>query len=310
VPFAALPRWQACQRVLVTLQGDKMSADATRVLRVIGTVNSKTKSVVKAEMLNPQRYDFDWLCDQILPVERAKLRDLRAERARRGGELASAPRRIVGTIYDRWYLVYRDLCQICDYHWFGGVEAGQRDTMLHLMATSLSWFTQGDALEAEIQQTARRFMPSLTPQEVRSYTGSVLTRARHDADNEVGPAEWEWGKSRYRYKRETIYNLLESWIAPHPDLAEKLRAIVTDEVIRERKTEREKARNTPQASASRRARHTWPRRKNGAHRPGAARRGSVRAQDRRASGRLGEHRVELLEGRAGAKNRGVRGWCP
>lgn len=243
VPFAALPRWQACQRVLVkALQGDKMSADATRVLRVIGTVNSKTKSVVKAEMLNPQRYDFDWLCDQILPVERAKLRDLRAERARRGGELASAPRRIVGTIYDRWYLVYRDLCQICDYHWFGGVEAGQRDTMLHLMATSLSWFTQGDALEAEIQQTARRFMPSLTPQEVRSYTGSVLTRARHDADNEVGPAEWEWGKSRYRYKRETIYNLLESWIAPHPDLAEKLRAIVTDEVIRERKTEREKAR--------------------------------------------------------------------
>jgi hypothetical protein len=76
VPFAALPRWQACQRVLVkALQGDKMSADATRVLRVIGTVNSKTKSVVKAEMLNPQRYDFDWLCDQILPVERAKLRD-------------------------------------------------------------------------------------------------------------------------------------------------------------------------------------------------------------------------------------------
>ena len=41
----------------------------------------------------------------------------------------SAPRRIVGTIYDRWYLVYRDLCQICDYHWFGGVEAGQRDTI-------------------------------------------------------------------------------------------------------------------------------------------------------------------------------------
>lgn len=243
VPFAALPRWQACQRVLVrALQGDKMSADATRVLRVIGTVNSKTNSMVTAEMLHPKRYDFDWLCNQILPIERAELRDLRAERARRGGELVSAPKRVVGTIYDRWYLVYRDLCQICDYHWSAGVYTGNRDAMLHLMATSLSWFTQGDALEAEIQHSARRFMPTLKTQEVRSYTSSVLARARHDADSSIGPADWEWSKSRYRYKRTTIYQQLEEWIAPFPDLAEKLRAITTDEVIRGRKTERERMR--------------------------------------------------------------------
>ena len=81
VPFSALPRWQACQRHLVKLlDADKMSADATRVLRVIGTTNSKTGSQVRAEMLTPKRYDFDWLADQVLPVTRAEIRDLRAAR--------------------------------------------------------------------------------------------------------------------------------------------------------------------------------------------------------------------------------------
>jgi len=234
IPFSALPRWQACQRQLVkSLGADRMSADATRVLRVIGTVNSKTKTLISAEMLTPKRYEFDWLADQILPCTRAEIRDLRAARARRG----DVPKgKVTGTIYDRWYLVYRDLQIIADYHWFGGVSEGHRDKMLHLMATSLSWFTQSDALEQEILHTARKWMPTLSTQETLSYTSSVLSRAKHDADTD----EWEWGKSRYKYKRETLVEQLQDLLTP--DLISQLRAIVPDELIRERKTQREHAR--------------------------------------------------------------------
>lgn len=239
IPFAALPRWQACQQQLVKLlQADRRAADSTRVLRVIGSVNSKTKSLVSAEMLNPKRYNFDWLADQVLPLPRAEIRDIRAARARRGDTM---PRpKATGSIYDRWNLVYRDLQTICNHHWFGGVKEGHRDAMLHLMATSLSWFTQSDALEAEILETAREWMPTLSAREVASYTSSVVARAKDDAASGADPEAWQWGKGRYRYKRMTIVESLGDLITP--ELIPQLRAIVPDEVIRHRKTERERAR--------------------------------------------------------------------
>lgn len=238
VPFTALPRWQACQRQLIKILGaDRRCADSTRVLRVIGTVNSKTKTLVSAEMLTPKRYEFDWLADQVLPLARAEIRDLRAERARRG---QTAKPTATGSIYERWYLVYRDLQTICDHHWFGGVKEGNRDTMLHLMATSLSWFTHSDALEQEIMMTARKWMPTLSPKEIASYTSSVVSRAKYDAQNEIGPEQWEWGRSRYKYKRATLLELLDGLITP--ELVPQLRAIVPDQVIRERKTDRERVR--------------------------------------------------------------------
>lgn len=244
-PFSALPRWQACQRALVNvLDADRMSCDSTRVLRVIGTVNSKTGSAVRAEMLTPQHYNFDWLSDQILPLSRADIRDLRAERARRG----ERPRaRATGSIYDRWYLVYRDLQLIAEHHWPDGVVEGQRDAMLHLMATALSWFTTADALDAEILHTARQWMPTLSPAEVRSYTSSVVSRARHDAQRDDANT-WEWGKSRYRYKRSTIVGLLGDLITPA--LVPLLRAIVPDSEIRERKTIRERTRKRSSGEVS------------------------------------------------------------
>lgn len=239
VPFSALPRWQACQQQLVKhLRADPRAADSTRVLRVIGSVNSKSKSVVTAEMLNPKRYDFDWLADQVLPLARAEIRDIRAARARRGDAL---PRpKATGSIYDRWHLVYRDLQTICNHHWFGGVKEGHRDAMLHLMATSLSWFTQSDALQTEIFQTAREWMPTLSAREVASYTKSVVTRAKDDAEAGADPTHWQWGKGRYRYKRTTLVERLGDLITP--ELIPQLRAIVPDEIIRERKTARERAR--------------------------------------------------------------------
>lgn len=231
-PPQALPRWQACQRRLVEIcHGDRMCADATRVLRVVGTTNSKTveRFKVTAEPIHPIRYEFDWLADQVLPLTRAEIRDIRAARAvRQLDNIAPASQAKHGSIFDRWYLVYRDLHAIVDHHWFGnGVEAGHRDTLLFHMSNALSWFTVSDALEHEIEHVARQITPSLSANEAKSYCSSVLSRAR---DTHLSGEEM-----RYRYKRETLYSQLSPLIPS--ELLPRLRAIIPNELAAERKRE-------------------------------------------------------------------------
>ena len=90
---AALPRWNAVQAELVRafehIGADPGARDAARVLRLVGTVNSKSGTV--AHVLRMQaarqgdedeavRYGFEYLCECILPRARW---DLDAERAER-----------------------------------------------------------------------------------------------------------------------------------------------------------------------------------------------------------------------------------
>lgn len=226
---AALPRWQACQRRLIEITGaDRMCADATRVLRVVGSVNTKAaNAIVRAEPISNARYQFDWLHDQIMPQARAEIRDLRAVRAKRGDRL---PGYAAGSIYQRWYLVYRDLHSIVQHNWFGGqVPEGNRDTILFHMANALSWFTISEALENEIVMVAQEITPSLSRKDALSYCTSVVNRARKTALDPDG------GEHRYKYKRETLYGQLENLIPK--DLLPRLRAIIPDELARDRQRE-------------------------------------------------------------------------
>jgi hypothetical protein len=242
----ALPRWQACQRRLVEIcKGDRMSADATRVLRVVGTTNSKAENFkVSAEPIHPIRYDFDWLADQVMPFSRAEIRDIRAARAVRQLDTAApATQTKTGSIYDRWYLVYRDLHTIVDHNWFGsGIESGHRDTLLFHMANALSWFTVSDSLEHEIEHLARQITPSLSAAEAKGYCSSVISRARD--------THLKGDEKRYRYKRETLYNQLSPLIPA--DLLPRLRAIIPDELAAERKRDsnrKSKAKSRAKAGA-------------------------------------------------------------
>lgn len=232
-PAWALPRWQACQRRLVKLcDGDRMSADATRVLRVVGTVNSKADGFrVTAEPIHPVRYNFDWLADQILEKTRAEIRDLRAQRAARQLDITipTTQGKPYGSIYDRWMLVYRDLHAIVAHRWPGvAIEDGHRDTVLFHMANALSWFTLSEALDNEIEAVARQITPTLSADQARSYCSSVLRRA-------VGTAE-KGREQRYHYKRETLYEQLSPLIPD--DLLPNLRAIIPNDLAADRKRER------------------------------------------------------------------------
>ena len=90
LPRFALPRWNACQRELVNrfldLGADPAAKDASRVLRLVDTVNTKSNSVVTVSWANPtgtgevEAYDFEYLCEFVLPLSRDQLAALREER--------------------------------------------------------------------------------------------------------------------------------------------------------------------------------------------------------------------------------------
>ncbi len=244
VPAEALSRWQACQRRLQQIVGsDPKSLDCTRVLRVIGTKNPKAlpeRQTVTGLQLCGGRYQFDWLADQILPLTRGEIRDLRAGRARAKIPLDQA-RGHQRNIYQWWMLVYRDLVQIIEWHWFGSVPEGQRDNLLFLLAVALSWFTRAEALETEIAATARQLTPTLTEKEALSYTSSVVRRACQSAAGHTATWNGDARDPRYWFRRQTLWERLSPLI-PN-ELEAELRAIVSGPERARRRRARDAARN-------------------------------------------------------------------
>jgi hypothetical protein len=236
LPPKALPVWQrvtdALNAALLPLGADPKARDCTRVLRLVGTVNSKNGATVRGLILTGYRWTLHELADEVLghrkPRPKASVRDIFAESGRQGRK---APRVISGSIYERWYKVYGDLLTIAKHH--GGlIPEGHRDAWLFLTAVALSWFTKAEALEAEIENAARTFT-TLTPMEVRKVARTIQHRAELAAQGET--VEWAGQKvdPRYRFRRATLYTWLRGLI---PDaLLPELRAIIPDVVARERK---------------------------------------------------------------------------
>ncbi|MBZ9540490.1 replication protein [Modicisalibacter tunisiensis] len=100
LPRAALPRWNLAQRLLgehfADLGADPQARDASRVLRLEHTVNTKTGERCEVVWVTdggdglPIRYPFDVLFDEVAPLARGQLEELRESRA---AEKATKPPR-------------------------------------------------------------------------------------------------------------------------------------------------------------------------------------------------------------------------
>jgi hypothetical protein len=254
-PAAALPRWQVAQRRLGQIAGaDIQALDATRVLRLIGTQNSKADSsrrTVRAEVLNPERYQFDWLFDEIAEKPRAEVRDLRAARALKeartptAAESAQRSKR-KGSIFQVWYHRYQDLIRISDAYWFGGVPPGHRNLMLFHMSLALSWFTRAEALVDEITHVARHHMPTYTDSEITSTVSGVVKRALEAADGKLRYWDGMQVDPRYRYRADSLWDIFGELVEGKPDLMPALRAILPADERRRRQAQLEEARNRVQ----------------------------------------------------------------
>ena len=201
LPRKALIRWNVVQRTLVgalrDLEADPAARDASRVLRIERTTNTRTGEIVRVvDVLTangePVRYDFDRFALEVLPVERELWRQKsQAAESRRkqlrlisGGREENRGRRGFNVREWAWVCVddLRVLARMRG--WMqGGVPDGSRMLYLHWMMNFLllSGATNSAEMYREAEALAREVMPKWTFS--RSELGTLFRKAR---DYEAG----------------------------------------------------------------------------------------------------------------------------
>jgi hypothetical protein len=215
VPRAALPRWRACQGVLWEhlrhLGADRLATDAARVLRLVGTRNSRSDTRVETLMVLGEPWDFDTLADEILPVHRAELVSLRLARTRR------APRDGSGARPTRWFtaaslweLRLTELQKLRDHRWWQGtLPEGQRDLWMLLASTAIGYLVPGPMVRREIVALANEVTGGgWRERETLSCMSSVIARAEQAARGERIEYRGRQIDPRYRFRTATIVELL------------------------------------------------------------------------------------------------------
>ena len=242
-PAKALPVWQEMQDRLINAfaeaGADRAARDCARVLRLVGSTNSKNGQQVWGEVLDPTPWKFHDLADEILgfrepkPKPKAKVYDLTVKRA----ETGQKPRK--ASIYAWWFLVYQDLSKIA-YSYPQGIPAGDRNNFLFLVSVAMSWFGNPEAISEALADRANKWTTGLDEQEIANACKCSIDRLqRHTRGEKV---QWQ-GKEldpRYFFKRETLYKKLQHLIKP--EIEDELRAIISEGTRAKRRAERERAR--------------------------------------------------------------------
>ncbi|EDT22224.1 hypothetical protein [Clostridium perfringens] len=189
LPSQALPLWKAVQdylyKQLKCFGADRQALDATRILRVPGSINSKSKTVVN--ILDEYEYVYD-----LREIQNGFLPELKPYEKKKG-----RPSKI-NYIYRERSLYYgriQDIIKLCELREYD--LKGHRELILFLYRYYLCSFTEdiekalNDALELNTM-----FRQALSEREVIRATRSA-ERCYLDKNKQ------------YKYKNETLIDLLE-----------------------------------------------------------------------------------------------------
>lgn len=222
LPREALPRWNLTQRHLVDrlsrLGADANAKDASRVLRVVNTSNSKSGQVCRVVHVDygndglPRRYNFEYLSEYLLPMARADIEQARkARRSASGPQLllldgGKRPSNLIPS--SRRQLAWRrleDLRALVQLR--GGVQEGQR--MLHLFwqlnFLLLSGATNEKQMWHEASELARHLDGDWSWQ--KGELSTLYQKAKMFANGDkvkFGGREWP---ALYTPKSDTLINL-------------------------------------------------------------------------------------------------------
>jgi hypothetical protein len=240
--WALLDKWNAVectiiQRLRESLNADPLAKDASRVLRLVGTINTKTgltSCVVYDETDNNEiiRYNFD-------DLHRLLAAPLKAERNERTSpDLVVAPRTLLtcepfaSWEAGLWWRRYRDIRRLCAMRGWtpenGGVPEGYRDLVLFLLSVCLSWVTTPPHWSKEVEALGHQLVPTLTATERKQYTSTVYKRLMATVKaHEAGCR----GEARYKYGNAKLVALLDISLL---EMA-SMESLVSVEVARTRK---------------------------------------------------------------------------
>ena len=190
VPSMALPLWKAVEeyfyRSLKEFGADRQALDATRILRITGSINSKTHTEVKIIDNYDYLYDLREIQNEYMPElsEKAPIRRGR-------------PKKVKYIYRERslYYARIQDLIKLCELREYN--LKGHRELILFLYRYYLCYFTED--IEKSLNDTLElnnMFKQPLREKEVLSSTKSAETVFKDQNKD-------------YKYKNETLINLLE-----------------------------------------------------------------------------------------------------
>ena len=189
VPNKALPLWKAVQeylyRELKQFGADRMALDATRVLRVVGSVNSKTGT--RVQILD--KYDYIY---KLREIQSEYLPELEPNRPKKKGR----PNKVVFVHRERslYYARIQDITKLCELRNYD--VKGHRELILFLYRYYLcSFYDDIDKALNDVLELNSQFIKPLQINEVTKATGSAeKVYFRKD--------------KKYKYKNETLIDLL------------------------------------------------------------------------------------------------------
>ena len=189
VPSNALPLWKAVQEYLYNqlkeFGADRQALDATRILRVPGSINSKSKTVVS--IIDEYDYIYD-----LREIQKEFLPELKLKEKKKG-----RPKKINYVYRERslYYARIQDITKLCELREYD--LRGHREIILFLYRYYLCSFTEDvqKALE-DVLELNSMFIYPLKENEVIRATRSA-EKCYLDKNKE------------YKYKNDTLIELLE-----------------------------------------------------------------------------------------------------
>lgn len=198
IPRQALPRWNAIQNYLVAsledFGADARAKDASRVLRLVNTVNTRANRFVNVCWMNENNgelvhYGFDELAEYVLPFTRDELAAAKAERVER--KTRTQLRVINGGLHGLQRLGEKQLAwdRLEDLRtlsrlrgWAGGHPAGERDLFI-FWATNFAALggVEPGQLYRESVALAKEFAPTWSHHEAQAAVGTVVRKAHESA---------------------------------------------------------------------------------------------------------------------------------
>ncbi len=218
VPSQALPLWKAVQEYLYKqlkeFGADRQALDATRILRVPGSINSKSKTVVS--IIDEYDYIYD-----LREIQKEYLPELKPKEKKKG-----RPKKINYVYRERslYYARIQDITKLCELREYD--LRGHREIILFLYRYYLCSFTEDvhKALE-DVLELNSMFIYPLKENEVIRATRSA-EKCYLDKNKE------------YKYKNDTLIELLE--ITGYEET--QMSTIISKNEYKRRHREREKNR--------------------------------------------------------------------
>ncbi len=255
LPRAALPRWNAVQKQLVAslapFGADPGARDASRLLRLVDTVNTRSGERVRVLWVNDhegevQHYNFEHLAETVLPLARETVREERKAKEERRARLTLLPGGKTGNLrafsgrqlaWDR----LEDLRTLAKLRGWteSGIPHGYRSKYLHwcLNFLLLSGAVHSSQLFQEAQALVREVCPDFS-KEVRSILSTLYRKAQaYEAGEKVEFCGREY-PPLYTPKNSTLRELFDIQEAETPHL----KTIITPGEAQARHAEKERLR--------------------------------------------------------------------